>query len=318
MEETRTASDYTLSADQSHHRVWDSDIDPGLTVESGSVVTFECEPGSGDDITPETSVEEAVSAPFPGHMLTGPVHVAGAQSGDVLEIELLNVDAGDWGYTLVRPGADGRGLLPEDFTDPYLHHWEISDGTAAFVNGIKVPVRPFPGTIGVAPDESTPQSTIPPRGVGGNLDIRYLTAGSKLQLPVETKGAYFSIGDGHAAQGDGEVCLTSIETSLTVKTRLRLRSDYLIDTPRFHAPSETTARTTRGEFFGTVGTADSLLDASKIAIREMIDWLEDNYGITSYEAYVLCSVAVDLSINELVNDPNWVVTAKLPKSVFPD
>lgn len=309
---------HTLSAEQCHHRAWDIKIDPGLTVESGSIITFECQPGSGDDITPETSVEEAVEAPFPGHVLTGPVHVEGAKPGDVLEVELLEVEAGGWGYTLVRPGADGRGLLPDDFEDPYLHHWDISDGTATFVDGIEVPVRPFPGTIGVVPDESTPQSTIPPRHVGGNMDIKYLTAGAKLRLPIDVEGAYFSIGDGHAAQGDGEVCVTGIETPLTVKARLRVRSELSIDTPRFHFTPETTVITTGSDCFGTVGTADSLLEASKVAVREMIAWLENNYGLTPHEAYVLCSVAVDLSINELVNDPNWIVTAKIPETILSD
>lgn len=320
MEDTETPprDHHTLSAEQSRHRAWDSDLEPGLTVESGSVITFNCEPGSGEDITPGTSVEEAVSAPFPGHVLTGPVYIEEAQPGDVLEIELLEVEAGDWGYTLVRPGADGRGLLPDDFEDPYLHHWDIGNGTAEFVNGIEIPVRPFPGTIGTVPDESTPQSTIPPRSVGGNMDIKYLTSGAKLQLPIDVEGAYLSIGDGHAAQGDGEVCVTGIETALTVKAQVRVRSECTIETPRFCSPSEAAATTTFPSCFGTVGTADSLLNASKIAVREMITWLENNYGLTSQEAYVLCSVAVDLSINELVNAPNWVVTAKIPKKVFPE
>jgi len=318
MTDTEPAAEQTLSAAQSRHRCWDADIEPGLTIKSGSVVTFECQPGSGEAITPETSLEEAVSAPFPGHALTGPVYVEGATPGDTMEIELLEIEAGNWGHTLVRPGADGRGLLPEDFEDPYLYHWEISDGTAAFVNDIEVPVHPFPGTIGVAPDEDTAQSTIPPRRVGGNMDVRYLTKGATLQLPVAVEGAYFSIGDGHAAQGDGEVCVTAIETPLTVTARLTVDSESTIETPRFRSLPDATASITRNKFFGTVGTADSLFDASKIAVREMIAWLEDNYGLTSQEAYVLCSVAVDLSINELVNDPNWVVTAKIAETVLPD
>jgi acetamidase/formamidase len=318
MADTGPAEEHTLSADQSRHRSWDTDIEPGLTVESGSIVTFECQPGSGDAITPETSFEEAVSAPFPGHALTGPVYVDGAEPGDTLEIELLEIAAGNWGYTIVRPGADGRGLLPEDFDEPYLYHWEISDGTATFVNDIEVPVHPFPGTIGVAPNEATAQSTIPPRRVGGNMDVRYLTESATLQLPVKVEGAYFSVGDGHAAQGDGEVCVTAIETPLTVTARLTVDSDSTIETPRFRSLPEVPAPSSRNEFFCTVGTADSLLDASKIAIREMIGWLEDNYGLSAHEAYVLCSVAVDLSINELVNDPNWVVTAKISETVLPD
>ena len=307
---------HTLSAEEHQHRSWTTDIEPGLTVESGSIITFSCQPGSGKDIDTDTGLTEAISAPFPGHVLTGPVYIRGAQPGDVLEIELLEIDHGDWGYTLVRPGKDERGLLPEEFEQPYLHHWELDGDVATFVDDIHVPVDPFPGTIGVAPDEKEAQSTIPPRTVGGNLDVKYLTEGSTLLLPIEVDGAYFSIGDGHAAQGDGEVCLTAIETSLTVTAKLTVHSDRSITMPQFHSTRSSTDRTYQGGFHGTVGVAPSLLDASKIAIREMIGWLEMNHQLSAYEAYILCSVAVDLSINEIVNDPNWVVTAKIANEIL--
>jgi len=307
---------YTLSAENHNHRSWRTDIEPGLIVESGSTITFSCQPGSGKDITPDTSLTEAISAPFPGHVLTGPVYIRGAQPGDVLEIELLEIDHGDWGYTLVRPGADERGLLPKEFEQPYLHHWQLDGDFATFVDDIRVPIDPFPGTIGVAPDETDTKSTIPPRSVGGNLDVKYLTEGSTLLLPIEVEGAYFSIGDGHAAQGDGEVCLTAIETPLTVTAKLTVHSNRSISMPQFHSIRSSTNRIYQGGFHGTVGVAPSLLDASKIAIREMIKWLGTNHYLSLYEAYILCSVAVDLSINEIVNDPNWVVTAKIADEIF--
>lgn len=308
---------YTLSAEESHHRAWRTDIEPALRVPSESTVKFECQPGSGHDVTPETSAEKAAAAPFPGHVLTGPVCIEGAQRGDVLEIELLDIDHGDWGYTLVRPGEDDKGLLPEDFEDPFLYHWDLSSSVAEFANGFEIPIDPFPGTIGVAPNGNGAQSTIPPRNVGGNLDIKYLTEGASLLLPIGVDDAYFSIGDGHAAQGDGEVCVTAIETDLTVTTRLTLHSDRSIRYPQLHNPGRPADEPTQSGFHATVGVADSLLAASKVAVREMIGWLKSHYDLTPPEAYVLCSVTVDLSINELVNDPHWVVTAKLKENVLP-
>lgn len=309
--------DYVLSAKESHHRTWDSELEPRLTVESGSIVQFDCQPGAGDAITPKTTAKEAASKPFPGHVLTGPVAIDNTEPGDVLEIDFLDIAHGEWGHTLIPPGEDGQGLLPEEFEKPYLYHWDLEDKTAEFVDGIEIPLTPFPGTVGVAPDKEGTQSTIPPRQVGGNMDIKYLTEGSKLFLPIEISGGLLSMGDGHAAQGDGEVCLTAIETELTVKAKLTVRSDMSITTPQFCTQTRYLEGKQKSETYGTVGIGESLLDASKEAIREMILHLESERGLDRYESYVLCSVVVDLAINEVVNDPNWVVTASIPESIFP-
>lgn len=302
---------YRLSVDKYAHRDWRADRTPAMTVESGATITFECAPGTGDAIDPSTTAAEAEAAPFPGHMLTGPVEIETAQPGDVLEVEIQSVETADWGFTFIPPGAsDDRGLLSEEFPEPYLYHWDL-DKTGKFVDGIEVPLDPFPGTVGVAP-AGKPQSTIPPRTVGGNMDISSLTAGSKLFVPVAVEGGLLSVGDGHAAQGDGEVCVTALETAITLTVEVTVHSDYSIETPRFVTPGQDQRD---GSGYATVGIAKSLNMAAKRAIKAMVEDLVEHQGLTRQQAYVLCSVAVDLQINEVVNQPNVVVSALLPECV---
>ncbi|MDX1744836.1 MAG: acetamidase/formamidase family protein, partial [Halobacteriales archaeon] len=160
--------------------------------------------------------------------------------------------------------------------------------------------------------------TAPPRDVGGNLDVKHLTAGSTVYLPVAVDGALFSIGDGHAAQGDGEVSISAIEAPMTITARLRLEPEMSIDQPEFRTTGPFTPTGVDEEMYATTGVADDLMDATKLAVHHMIDHLEAHRGLTRGEAYLLCSVAVDLKINEVVDAPNWVVSAYLPESIFPD
>jgi acetamidase/formamidase len=209
-----TPDHHLRDRDDHVHFDWDRDRDPVLTVDSGDVVRFECRDATDGSLGPESTIEDLLAAEVPGHALTGPVAVAGADPGDALVVEVLSVEPGDLGWSYFYPGEEEWGLLPEDFPDGDVHLWEIDRdaGVArmADVGGVEVPLDPFPGVIGVAPDLDGPQSTTPPRRVGGNLDVKHLTAGSELVLPVEVEGALFSTGDGHAAQGDGEVCVTGI------------------------------------------------------------------------------------------------------------
>lgn len=306
-----TEAEYTLSATEASHRDWRADRQPALTVGSGATVEIECLPGTGHAIDRSTTAAEAAAAPFPGHMLTGPIEIAGAEPGDALEIEIRSVETDSWGFTFIPPGAsDDRGLLSETFQEPYLYHWDLN-GTGRFVDGIEVPLEPFPGTVGVAPNGG-PQSTVPPRTVGGNMDIPALTAGSRLFLPIAVEGGLLSIGDGHATQGDGEVCVTAVETAMTITVWLSLHTDRSIETPRFVTPGRD--RTNAGGY-ATVGVADSLEVAARRAVRSMVDDLATYREMTRQQAYVLCSVAVDLQINEVVNYPNVVVSAVLPADV---
>ena len=311
--------DHRLSdRDANIHSAWDNSLEPALTVEPGDVVRFECRDAVDRQIDVETTVDDVVDVSFdPVHPLTGPVYVDGASPGDVLEIELLEFQHKGWGYNVFFPGEMDLGLLPEDFPDPGLYIWDLDGDVGHFVNGIEVPLDPFPGVIGVAPGEDGEHGTLPPRSVGGNVDIKHLTAGSTLYLPVACEGALFSTGDCHAAQGDGEVCVTGIEAPMFVTARLNVRSGMSIDQPQFETSHPFTPTGVDEPMYATSGVAPDLMEATKLAVRHMIDHLHDERGLTRAEAYILCSAAVDLKINEVVDAPNWVVSAYLPESIFP-
>ncbi|MXR21053.1 acetamidase/formamidase family protein [Halobacterium bonnevillei] len=313
------AADYELSDDDANvHHAWDNSLDPALAVEPGDVVRFECRDAVDEQVGPDTTAEEFGNVSFdPVHPLTGPVYVEGAEPGDVLEVELLGFEHKGWGYTGFMPGDMGLGLLPEDFEDPGYHAWDLDGEVGHFVNDIEVPLDPFPGTIGVAPGEDGEHDTLPPRDVGGNMDVKHLTEGSTVYLPVECEGALFSTGDCHAAQGDGEVCVTGIEAPMFVTARFDVRTDLDIEQPEFESDHPFTATGEDEPMYGTTGIAPDLMDATKKAVRHMIAHLHEERGLTRSEAYILCSAAVDLKISEVVDAPNWTVSAYLPESIFP-
>ncbi|MBZ6494906.1 acetamidase/formamidase family protein [Natrinema longum] len=311
---------YEIAADdETVHSAWDNDLDPVRTIEPGDVVRFTCRDSTGGQFGPDSTVADVADLDVDRvHTLTGPVAIDGARTGDVLEIELLAVDHRGWGYTVVLPSEAELGLLADEFPDPSLYVWEFDGDVARFANDIAVPLDPFPGVLGVAPAEDGTHETFPPRSVGGNMDIKQLTAGSTLYLPVAVDDALFSVGDGHAAQGDGEVCGTGIEAPMDVTCRFDLRSDLSIDQPQFETSGPFTSSGRDEPMYGTTGIADDLQEAARDAVRQMIDHLETERGLERNEAYMLCSVAVDLKINEVVNAPNWVVSAYLPDGIFPE
>ena len=188
-------------------------------------------------------------------------------------------------------------------------------GRAEFWPGVRVPLAPFCGEIGVAP-LTGPLSTIPPDLHGGNMDTRHLIAGSTLFLPVFVAGARFSIGDGHATQGDGEVSGTAIETPMRAVVRLTVRTDIHVTGPEFLAAPDPHAELRAGRRYATDGIGPDLLVAGRDAVRRMIDWLGREHGLSPIQAYLLCSVAVDLHISEIVDVPNYVVTAYCPLGIF--
>jgi acetamidase/formamidase len=245
--------------------------------------------------------------------VNGPIAVAGAMPREALQVEFLDLRPAQWGWTANIPGF---GLLADDFPQPALKIWEIAGDIAEFAPGIEIPLAPFCGEIGVAPAEPGAHSTIPPGPHGGNMDTRHLTSGSTLFLPVFAEGALFSLGDGHAAQGDGEVCGTAIETPMRVTVRLTRRSDLQIDVPQFVTAGPLAPRTNTGKFFAVDGIGPDLYIAARDAVRRLIDYLEREHGLAPEQAYLLCSVAADLKISEIVDVPNWIVTAYLPLSIF--
>jgi acetamidase/formamidase len=296
------------------HYAWDRSIEPRLEVESGDIVTLEIRGGGDNYFHRHSTIEDLRRRPpMRGHPLTGPIRVHGARPGDALQVDILAVKPWDWGYTLIVPGM---GLLQEDLPGPYLKIWEIGGSQAQFSSRIAVPVEPFLGILGVAPPDPGPHPTMPPRRWGGNLDIKQLTVGATLWLPVGVDGALFSAGDAHAAQGDGEVCVTAIETGATATVRLSLVGDAQLAAPEFQTGGPLIPRTNARPWHATTGISDSPATAAREAVRGMIHYLGRTYGLTDEQAYVLCSVAVDLKISEAVDAPNWVVSAFLPLSIF--
>jgi acetamidase/formamidase len=244
------------------------------------------------------------------------VRVRGARPGHTLVVEVLDVrPALDWGWTAIRPG---RGLLPEaDFAKPYLNIWDLSDGTHARMGrAVAVPIEAFPGVMGVALDEPGGHSTMPPRRNGGNMDIRQLAAGSTLFLPVLVDGALFSTGDAHAAQGDGEVCITAVEMSARVTLRIGLDVKRRVAEPRLRTTNPPSGNGRRGPWIATTAHGPDLFASAQQAIRYLIEQIVEERGLSREQAYIVCSVAADLKISEIVDAPNWIVSAFLPESIF--
>ena len=294
------------------HLAWDPAIPAIETVGSGDVVEFDLLDASGGQLGASSTIEDLGRLDFDRvDQVNGPIAVSGAERGDTLQVELLEFEPADWGWTAAIPGF---GLLADEFPDPALRITRVpgAGGRAEFLPGIRVPIVPFCGEIGVAPPTG-PRSTIPPDVFGGNMDTRHLTAGSTLYLPVFHDGARLSMGDGHAAQGDGEVCGTAIETPMRALVRLTVRKDLHVTGPEFVTGDVTTPV---GRRYATDGVGPDLLVAARDAVRRMIDWLGREHGIAPVDAYLLTSVAIDLRISEIVDMPNYVVTAHCPLSLF--
>ncbi len=311
-----TGHRHTLHAHR-HHHGWNRDNPPVLRVAPGDSVLFETVDSSGGQLSPHSTLDDLRALDF-GRVnpVTGPVHVDGAEPGDALVVRIEHFGPSGWGWTANIPGF---GLLADQFPDPALHLWRYDAGTlapAAFGSFARVPLRPFAGTIGVAPAEPGLHSVVPPRRVGGNLDLRDLGAGTTLLLPVEVAGALFSIGDTHAAQGDGEVCGTAIESPMTVALRFELLKGAAPRFPRFELPGPVTRHLDGHGYDVTTGIGPDLLSCARDAVSGMIDLLVARHGMAPVQAYMLASVAADLRISEIVDVPNMVVSLYLPRVLF--
>jgi len=348
------------------HNRWHPDIAPLVEVDEGEEVALETRDALDGFLTPSSTVADFEALPLGAiHPLTGPVLVKGARPGDLLEVEFVDIVPQRWAFSTIMPGL---GFLRDVMTTPYLVHWTLADGwaTSDQIPGVRIPGAPFMGVSGVAPSRQevdawarreaavaerkgfalppdavgavpasgTPAThglrTLPPRENGGNFDVKQLSKGGKLLLPVSVEGALFSTGDGHFAQGDGEVCVTAVEMGATCVVRFRLRrgeaarqkirwprferSSYFID-PRYAAPERFMA--TMGMPVTDQGTneGENLNLACRNAILNMMSLLQDR-GFSREQAYVICSVAVDLRISNVVDLPNVVVSALLPEAIF--
>jgi acetamidase/formamidase len=304
------ATEHILDPAAIHHD-WDKDREAVLSVRSGDVVHVDLAMAGRGQVA-ETSVIEDVVWDFETiYNLAGPVRIEGARAGDVLEVELLELTPGPWGWTAIMPEL---GLLPEDFPDPYLKIWDLRDRTAAALTPtVKVPLAPFLGTIGVPPAVAGALSPFPPHMGGGNIDNRHLVAGTSVWLPVWTDGALFSCGDPHAAQGDGEVCVSAIECDMKASLRLSVRPGPISST---RSRVTTAARPSERVYQGTMGIDGDLYEAARKAVRSMIAWIVDERALSAEDAYVLTSVAGDLHIHEIVDAGVWNVGMTLPLDVF--
>jgi formamidase len=347
------------------HNRYHPDIPPIIEVNEGEEVALDTLDALDGQLTPASTIADFAGLDVGAvHPLTGPVFVKGAMPGDIVEIEFTDIIAQPTAFSAIMPGL---GFLRDVMTDPFLVHWDIKDGWAmsAQLPGVRIPGAPFMGVSAVAPSAEAlaawtareqrvidrggfalpPDAagavpvgpcglhglrTLPPRENGGNFDVKQLTKGAKLFLPVFKEGALFSTGDGHFAQGDGEVCVTAVEMGATAVVRFRVhkglatrrkfsapvfsRSNYFTD-PRFAAPER---------FLGVMGMpinaageieAENLTLACRNAVLNMMELLQER-GFSRQQAYVLCSVAVDLRVSNVVDVPNYVVSALLPEAIF--
>ena len=348
------------------HNRWHPDIPPILEVDPGEEVVLETRDASDGQVLPEMTVADLEGMDTKvGHPLTGPVYVIGAKPGDLLEIEYVDILPERHGWTRIIPGA---GFLRDLFPEPYLVHWNIEDGwaTSPQLPGVRIPNGSFMGTAGLAPshiqmeewkkreadlarrggivnppdpEDAVPSAgpiateglrTTPPRENGGNADVKQLTKGSRLLVPVGVDGALYSVGDGHFAQGDAEVCITAIEMGATPVVRFKIHEGLAqrhgIRFPRFSHPGHFLPPEWAAprDFIATMGMpisedgvndGENLTLAARNALINMLQLLQER-GWSREQAYIICSVAVDFKVSNIVDLPNVTVSAFLPEAIF--
>jgi acetamidase/formamidase len=306
-------TEHTLSAEPTHSR-WNRALQPRLEIDPGDTVHFQCVEAAGGQVHPGMSLDELAGIDRGRiHALTGPVFIRGAQPGDVLEIEILELTHHGWGYSTIVPGL---GFLKERFSEPFLFHWELLPRETRSLAPAIVPLRPFCGVMGVAPAMDGEFRTRPPGPFGGNMDVRELCAGARLYLPVFNAGALFSCGDGHAAQGDGEVCINGIECPLDATLRFHLHRGHALTAPVIESAAAPDPEPSASWI--VVESDEDPLRAARNATSRMVDLLVRHWGLTDVHAYILCSVAMHLRLSQVVNEPMITVSAAIAKHILPE
>lgn len=295
------------------HHEWDRELEPALRVASGDTVTFDLPMTAHGQLREGDSFAQARFDFERLYHLLGPVHVEGARPGDTLRVDVMSLEPGEWGWCVIMPG---QGLLPERFPDGYLRTFDLRGGRVVELGpDVRIPLAPFLGTMGVHPAEPPTASPFPPHRGGGNIDNRHLTAGAKVWLPVWCEGALFSCGDPHALQGDGEVCISAVECDMRATLRFTVEP-RTIAAPRFQTPGALTAGVEGGGHLGVMGIAPELMQGAREAVSAAIDMLVSERGLSEPDAYMLCSLAGDLKLLEVVDAGMWNVGLTLPLSVF--
>jgi acetamidase/formamidase len=306
-----------ITREEPTHTSWDAALAPVVEVEPGDVVVVETDDFAGGQIRRDSSSADLLALDFDAiYPLAGPIAVRGARPGDALAVEILGFELPEWGWACIIPGL---GLLPRDeFPEPALRVFDLTEGDRTTLTaGVRIPVEPFCGTIGVPGAGMRGTPIPPPHAGGGNMDCRHLTAGTTLYLPVAVDGGLLSLGDAHAAQGDGEVAISGLECAMRTRIRLDVVRDARLPAPQLQRPpGSLTPRVDGAGWYATLGVEPDLMEASRAAVRAMIDHLGRERGLAREDAYVLCSLAGDLKICELVDAPNWIVGCFMPDAVF--
>ncbi|MBL9191712.1 MAG: acetamidase/formamidase family protein [Opitutaceae bacterium] len=308
-------SHHTLDESPTVHR-WNNAWPARLTIAPGDTVTLRCADSSGRQVQPGWTAQDFSRKfdPLKVHALTGPVAVEGAEPGDVLEIKIEGYQHHGWAWTSLIPGL---GLLADDFPHPHLFHWKLDGHETRSMPGVTLDLHPFAGIIGVQRAEAGEFRTRAPGPFGGNMDVRHLTAGTTLYLPVFTAGANLLAGDCHAAQGDGEVCINGMEAPMEITLSIRLqkgrplRAPYAICTGPLVPP-----RYAASPWHLFIESDEVPREACKRVVRRVIEYVVNRLGISPELAYTLCSVVLDLKVSQLVNVPTTTITGYLPEAIF--
>jgi acetamidase/formamidase len=306
---------HTLTTPPCTHR-WDNTQPPRLTVAPGDTLTLHCTDSSGNQVQRDWTARDFRDRfdPLLVHALAGPIAVDGAEPGDALEIHIEDYRHQGWAWTALIPGL---GLLPDDFPDHHLFIWELEDRQTRSMAGVTLDLHPFAGIIGVQRAQAGEYRTRAPGPFGGNMDVRHLTAGTSLLLPVFTRGANLLVGDCHAAQGDGEVCINGMEAPMEVTLRVALRRQHPLPGPQaVFRGSLVPPRYAAQPWHLFIESDENPREACRRAVRRAIRYLQDRLGLSPERAYTLCSVVLDLKISQLVNVPTTTVTAYLPEAIF--
>ena len=304
--------EHTIDPTRVHHS-WDNTVEPVLRIASGDVVHYDLRMAGHGQIF-EGSGPEAAEMDFDTlYHLAGPVHVEAAAPGDTLRVDILELEPGDWGWASVGPGL---GLLPADFAEPWAGTFDLrSRGTVEIAPGIRIPTTPFLGTMGTHPDEPAQASAFPPHKGPGTSTPAISPPARPVAAGVVRRRALL-LRDPHAAQGDGEVCVTAVECPMRATVRLSVEH-RTIPGPCFTTAGPLLAVDESAGHFGTMGIDPDLIEGARTAVRNAIAWLQDEHGLSAREAYVLCSLAGDLKTFEIVDAGVWNVGITIPLSIFP-
>ena len=297
------------------YNAWDNTIEPRIEIESGEKILIEMEDSSDGQVRPGLSLDDFRKINFDLiHALTGPVSIAGAKVGDTLKIEILEYAHKGWAWQSINPK---KCFLPDDFDDFYLHHWTLNEDNTQSMPGISLALHPFCGILGVQRAQNGSFRTRPPGNFGGNMDVKHLTAGSTLYLPVLVDGGKLCAGDAHAAQGDGEVSINGLEAPMDVTLRVSIEKEFSVKEPYIvTTPNLFPSAYLGSKYHAFVSSGPDLKINAQGAVRRAIDYLMQRLDLSSEQAFLTCSAVLDLKLSQVVNAPNFTVTGYLPEAIF--